>query len=209
MAFPTRSTIGTTCLMVATLVVPLLSGCAPAKVAIPDKFTEYNSMDGTFAINYPDGWDVEGTGSRSRGKAYAIFTKGPMEIRLDASFFDSLASGSGTGQQIVGEMAGVDGGFNMLPEEMIQEKNLSWFEEHFEKFEDKEQELVKIPLGKACLNEFSGQKDWLKVKGMRASIMARDRTVSFHAYCPASKWDDFGPIFRKMFDELKMGKEPR
>lgn len=195
------------CLLIAFLFVPLLSGCSPSAVAIPDKFTEYNSKDGTFAINYPEGWDAEGSGSRSRGNAYAKFTKGSSEIRMDASFFDSLASGGGMGQQLVGKMGGVDSAIDLPPEQMIQEKNRSWFEEEFVGYEEKEGESVRVPLGKAYLSEFSGKKGFTKVKGIRAAIMARDRTVSFHAYCAESQWEDFGPIYRKMFDELKAGVE--
>ncbi len=193
--------------MAVALLGTLLPGCAPAKIPVPDSFTEYNSQDGTFAINYPEGWDAEGTGNRSRGLAYAIFRKGPMEIRLDASFFDSLASGGGMGQALVGKVGGVEEAALLPPEQMIQEKNLAWFEEEFKDFKEDAGELVRIPLGAAYISEFSGQKGWLKVKGIRAAIMGRDRSISFHAYCPASKWENFGPIYRKMFDELKAGVE--
>lgn len=208
MAFRPLSSIGTFCLLVATLVILPLTGCAPAKVEIPDKFVEYNLKDGTAAINYPEGWDAEGTGNRSRGMAYAIFRQGDMEIRLDASFSDSLASEGGMAQAMIGKMGGVESAIDLPPEQMIQEKNRAWFEEKFKKYEEDEGELIRIPLGNAYVSDFSGQKGWLKIKGMRAAIMARDRSVSFHAFCPASKWKDFGPIYRKMFEELKPGVQP-
>ena len=207
MVFRTPSSIGTFFLLVATLVIPTISGCSPTAVTVevPDKFTEYNLKDGTAAINYPDGWDAKGNGSRSRGMAYALFTKGDWEIRLDASFADSLASGGGMAQGMIGEMGGVEEAMLLPPEQMIQEKNRAWFEEKFRDYEEEEGELIRIPLGNSYVSEFSGQKGWVKVKGIRAAIMARDRSVSFHAYCPASKWEDFGPIYRKMFEELKPG----
>jgi hypothetical protein len=192
-------------LFVSLVILPIV-GCAPAaKVEVPTEFTEYNLKDGTAAINYPTGWEAEGTGSRSRGRAYATFRQGDYEIRLDASFADSLASGGGAAQAMIGKMGGVDAPELLPPEEMIQKKNLSWFEEQFKAYEEDEGELIRIPLGNAFVNNFSGQRNWLKIKGMRAAIMARDRSVSFHAFCPASKWETFGPIFRKMFEELKPG----
>ena len=204
MAFPTRFSIEKQCLLIALLASPIICGCGPATIKVPDKFTEYNSQDGTFAINYPEGWDAEGTGSRSRGMAYAIFSKGDMEIRLDASFFDSLAAGGQAGQMIVG---GEEAFKQLPPEQMIQEKHLEWFEENFEKYEEDAGESLRIPLGASYVNEFSAQKGWIKVKGMRATTMGRDRSVTFHAFCPASKWKDFRPVFRKMFEELKAGVE--
>ena len=174
-------------------------GCGPgAPVEVPQSFKNWNSPDGTFALEYPEGWEADGKGNRSRGIAWALFTKRALRVRLDASFADSL----GVGAQ------GMNGDFEVMPlEEALQKKYRSHFEERFRDFDEDEGEAKRFNLGPGFINKFSGKDGSIKTKGIRATIVARDRSVFFEAHCPESQWEDFEPVFERMLDGIKPGVE--
>ena len=189
--------LGMTFLVTALFVSTV--GCGPGEpVAVPKSYENWNSPDGTFTLEYPKGWDAEGNGNRSRGIAWALFTKRALRVRLDASFADSL----GVGAQ------GMNEDFEIMPlEEALQKKYRSHFEERFRGFEEDEGESKRLQLGPAFINKFSGKAGGIKTKGIRATIIANDRTVYFEAHCPESQWEDFEPVFEKMLDGVKRGVE--
>ena len=71
-------------------VIIVAIGCQPAEVAIPDSYEHWNSKEGTFALEYPSGWESKGNGNKSNGIAWAEFTDGPARIRIDATFQDAI-----------------------------------------------------------------------------------------------------------------------
>lgn len=191
-------------LLISCFVVPTIVGCGSARVQVPEAFAKWNSKDGTFAMEYPENWDADGNGSRSRGIAWALFNDGPVRVRIDVSFADSLAIG---GQASRSNQFGDEFIEPVPPEDIIQEKHRSWFEENFSDFEEDEGESKRLQLGGARINRFSGKNGMVKTKGIRATIMTNDRSVSYVAQCPASYWEDFEPVFVRMLDGMSRGTE--
>src|SRR5687767_3288274 len=80
--------------------VSLLSGCGSSPIAAPTTYATYNSPGGTFALEYPDGWEADGGGKR--GLEWAKFKSSPAEIRVDTGVTGSLM-GDIAGSRTAGE----------------------------------------------------------------------------------------------------------
>lgn len=196
-------------LFVGTIILP---GCLPAGVETPETFSQWNSRDGSFALDYPEGWTKNGGGSRSSGLAWAEFSKGSYNVRIDANFADSMkaeAFGSGGG---VG--AGLLGGNDediiievQTPEGAVQAFWKSSYEEKYTEYVEEPAESFRTKLGPTIMNKFSAKSGFAKIKGIRATTLSNDRSVTFFATCPEKKWEAFGPIYEEMLRGLKLGKE--
>ena len=125
-----------TALFSAIFLCAVLSGCgAPAKVEVPKSYVEYNSPDGVFALDYPEGWTADGNGNRTRGTAYANIKQPPIEIRIDATLGYELRAGmllAGGGDE-----NSTEDPLNLTKEGVIHD---SWRPDYEEKFGDYEEE---------------------------------------------------------------------
>ena len=183
-----------------------VAGCSgPAKVAVPKDYVEYNSPDGVFALDYPEGWEAEGNGNRTRGNAYANITQPPIEIRIEATLGFELRAGlllAGGGDE-----NSTEDPLSLTKEGVIHD---SWRPEYEEKFDDYEEEpgySKRFRLGPARVNKFSAKRGYTKVKGIRATFSLLDRMLTFEATCPASQWPEFEPVFEKMLESFRRGVE--
>ena len=185
----------------------LVAGCQPATVAVPDQFERWNSNDGSFAIEYPAGWEAKGSGNKSRGTAYARFENGAVKIRIDASFQDA----------VLGDLADMGGGTMLGDEEMDFTENreqkihkfwLKHYQDKYNKFvEDEEGVASRVKLGANFTTRFSAVDGFAKLKGIRSTITSRDRGVTFFASCPEHQWKDFEPVFQRMLESMTLGVE--
>ena len=183
-----------------------VGGCMPpAEVAVPQNYVEYNSPDGVFALDYPEGWEAEGNGNRTRGTAYANITQPPIKIRIDATLGFELKAGmllAGGGDE-----TSTEGPLNLTKEGVIHD---SWRPEYEEKYSGYEEEpgySTRFKLGPARVNKFSGKQGYTKIKGIRATFSLLDRMLSFEATCPESQWPKFEPVFEKMLESFHRGVE--
>lgn len=184
-----------------------LSGCgAPPIVSVPAAYDNWNSPDGTFALNYPAGWEAKGNGNRSRGIAWAECKEGLHKVRIDASFADV----------VIGDIANFGGGAalgleqpseELTPEAIVQAKKIAKYEEKFKDYVEQPGSSLNVTLGPTYYNEFSAVDGFTKISGIRSTTMARDRCVTFLAHCPAAQWDEFKPVFLKMLEEMESGAE--
>ena len=178
---------------------------APAEVAVPQNYVEYNSPDGVFALDYPEGWKAEGNGNRTRGTAYANITQAPIDIRIDATLGFELKAGmllAGGGDE-----NSTEDPLSLTKEGVIHD---SWRPEYEEKYGEYEEEpgySTRFKLGPARVNKFSGKRGYTKIKGIRATFSLLDRMLSFEATCPESQWAKFEPVFEKMLESFRRGVE--
>ena len=184
-------------LLIAGVLV-LSSGCAPEMVSSPESYANFNSREGTFAMEYPEGWTADGNGNRSRGVAWAKFEKGPIEIRIDASFTDSLGGDIPTDNDTPDELK---------PEALLQQHYLEYYQDKFSGYSQDEGETIRTSLGPTRMNKFTGSQGFSKIKGIRASIMGHDRGVTFLAHCPENQWETFEPVFDRMLRSMKVGRQ--
>lgn len=194
-------------LSVLVLAFFLLAGCAP-EVKVPEKFTHWNSKDGSFALNYPEGWDSVGGGSRSSGLAWAEFKSGGYKVRIDANFNDSMKADAYNSSPMGSAM--LDG--KHAPEFDSAEAAIQAFwkehyEEEYSEYKEQKGEAFRTKLGATVMNRFSAKSGMTKIIGIRATTLSNDRSITFFAYCPGNKWKTFLPIYEKMLKEMTLGKE--
>jgi len=175
-------------------------GCQQ-KVAVPDKYANYNCKDGSFAIDYPALFERKGGVNKNQGSAWAKFEKGGISIRVDSSFM----------QSVLGDIMGNSGDTSQMsdderPEAQLHEFNREYYTEEYRDFEEEPGETKRLPLGMTRITVFTATDGFGKIKGIRSTTCQRDKGVTFRAYCPESQWDDFKPVFEKMLDSLKRGK---
>jgi len=181
-------------------------GCfGPGEVEIPENYVEYNSPDGVFALDYPEGWDAKGNGNRSRGNAYAKINQPPIEILIEAKLGYELRAGALLAAG--GDENSTEGLGGLTKQGVIHD---SWRPDYEKKFGDYEEEpgiSKRCKLGPGRINKFSGKRGFTKIKGVRATYLLLDRILTFEATCPDSQWPKFEPVFEKMMDSFRRGVE--
>src|SRR5262245_23808360 len=81
------------CLIALVSGMVAAAGCGSAPVAAPTAYSAYNSKNGTFACEYPEGWQESGGGGR--GPEWAKFESGAALVRV----------GTGVAGSLIGEVA--------------------------------------------------------------------------------------------------------
>lgn len=193
-------------LIAAFFLCASFTGCSgPTEVEVPQKYVEYNSPDGVFALDYPEGWNAEGNGNRSRGDAWANITQPPIEIRIEATMGYELKAGvllAAGGDENSTE------GVNLTKQGVIHDH---WRPSYIEKYSGYEEEPGVSKkfnnFGPARINEFSGKRGYTKIEGVRATFLLLDRILSFEATCPQSQSEKFKPVFEKMMESFRRGRE--
>ena len=189
------------------MVVFALMGCNTAKVEIPDSYEQWNSKDGSFALDFPAGWMSKGNGNNSSGIAWAEFTEAGARIRIDALFGDAikgdLANMSG-GLVMVDEE---DADFDMTREEIVHKHGKEYYEDKYQGYAEEDGVSMRIKLGPAYISGFAAQEGFSQIKGIRATVTTTNRGVTFFASCPANQWDEFKPVFIHCLKSMKRGVE--
>ncbi len=180
--------------------VAIVAGCGSAPVAAPAEYADYNSPGGTFACEYPKGWESEGGGKR--GLEWAKFKSGPAEIKMDAGVAGSLMGGDGGGflpEDTPPELEPVHGVHEMAKRSAEQEfsgyKEVSEIEE------------IEVALGPARRSEFTASSTFGSgLHGYRATALGKDKAVYVYCVCPESDWKTLQPAFEKVLTSLRRGQ---
>jgi hypothetical protein len=187
----------------------VLTGCSEP-VNAPTSYKQWNAKDGTFAIEYPEGWNADGGGKS--GIQWAEFKKGSCVVKVDTDTSTSIVAdiaGSAT--------AALDGGEPIDPELAKElapaEKAHNWVKENkpayldeFSNYKEEESQIVKAPLGEGRKSAFTASKGMgQKIKGYRATFSTNDRGIIIFAYCPEKNWATLQPAYDKMLDSLALG----
>jgi hypothetical protein len=179
-------------------------GCGSGPVPAPTAYAEFNSEPGTFACDYPEGWEAKGGGAH--GIEWAKFTSGPAEIRIDAG---KNASMLGDIASSAAKMDGVE-----TPEEApVLQVHLAYSEDIEESFSGYKEvgavEEIDIQLGPARRNEFTAKSSFgTGLHGYRATALTRDKGVFVTCVCPESDWKTLQPAFDHVLLSLKRGTAP-
>jgi hypothetical protein len=170
-------------------------------VPAPTAYTAFNSKPGTFACEYPEGWQAEGGGKR--GLEWAKFTSGPAEIRID----------TGVGASLIGDIASsaakMDG--EETPEEApILQVHVAYAEDFEKDYKGYKEvtpvEEIDTQLGPTARNEFTAQSTFgSNLHGYRATGLTRDKGVFVTCVCPESDWKTLQPAFDHVLKSMKRG----
>jgi len=197
-----RRVVGSLILVVCGLIY--FVGCGSAPVAAPTSYASYNSPGGTFALEYPEGWQANGGGKR--GLEWAKITSGPTGIHLDTGVAASLMG------DIAGSLSGSDG--QELPPELepIHEVHMAGLEAAQKEYsgykEVGEPAVLDVRLGPARTSEFTASTTFGGgLHGYRTTILGHDKSVHVVCFCPESDWKTLQPAFDHVLSTLKRGQE--
>ena len=178
----------------------VLDGCGSGPVKAPTAFADYNSKKGTFACQYPEGWESDGGGGR--GPEWAKFKSGPAEIRIN----------TGVTGSIMGELGSAGGGDEPVPPELepVHEIHMSRVEEAEKEYggykEQGEPQVLEVSLGPARRSEFTAATTFGSgLHGYRATILGHDRDLTVYCVCPETDWKALQPAFDHLLGSLKRG----
>lgn len=179
----------------------MLCGCGSAPINAPTAYTQYNHKDGTFAFDYPEGWEADGGGKN--GPSWATIKSGPAEIRVTADLAGSL----------VGDIAGSLGGGSDAPIAELEpvakvhemgkedaEKALSGYEEVGDP------QVLDVRLGPARKSEFTASSTFGSgLHGYRTTVLGHDKRVVVFCTCPESDWPALQGAYDHMLSSLIRG----
>jgi len=190
-------------LFVAAIGLAMVAGCGSEPVSAPTTYAAYNSPGGTFALEYPDGWEADGGGKR--GLEWAKFTSGPAQIRVDTGVAGSL----------MGDIAGTLGGSEegaMTPElEPVHDVHLAGLEAAEKEYsgyqEVGEPAVLDVRLGPARRSEFTASSTFGGgLHGYRVTMLGHDKSVHVACVCPESDWNTLQPAFDQVLSTFRRGQ---
>jgi hypothetical protein len=178
-----------------------ISGCSEPAV-VPNAYQIYNHKDGSFKIEYPQGWKVE-SGGKGR-LARAKFTSGDAFISVSMDLVGSL---KGDIAQSMGVMAGgTEGGANRPPVAEVHESEKKGFEED-EGVTEKAPVAVNTGFGEGRKSEYTGSKTLGgDIHGYRATALGRDLEIRVICECSEDQWNALKPIFDKVIESVSKGR---
>jgi hypothetical protein len=195
------------CLVWAVLMLVAFAGCG-APVKVPTSYTKWQPEGGEFfSLEYPEGWVAEGGGKN--GIQWAKFKKGGCLIKCNTDVSTSLI---GDIAQSANTALGGDEG---LSEEELEERapvaqahalNAAKPKDDYSKYkEEKEATTLKSGLGDARKSVFTGTVGGRRVKGYRATFLARDRGVTVFCHCSEKDFAKMQPAFDKVLESVSRG----
>jgi hypothetical protein len=193
----------------ACIAVPLLicfaglTGCGSAPATAPTAYTAYNSKEGTFACEYPEGWNADGGGGR--GPEWAKFESGPALIHVSTGIAGSLMADVATARQGTVE--------EPIPPELepVHDVHVDGMEAAARDYsgykETGEPQVIEVALGPARRSEFTASTTFGSgLHGYRATVLGHDKAVTVILVCPESDWKTLQPAFDHMLGSLKRGQ---
>jgi hypothetical protein len=201
--FETASCVAAAGFIIAMGAMLSASGCGSAPAAAPTAYGEYNSPGGTFACEYPDGWQADGGGKR--GLEWAKFKSGSSEIRVDTGVAGSLMG------DIAGTLGGKTGEEELGPEfEPVHDVHIAgqdWAEKEYSGYKEVgEPAVLDVRVGPARSSEFTASSTFGSgLHGYRATMLGNDKAVTVICVCPESDWKTLQPAFDHVLSTFKRG----
>jgi hypothetical protein len=179
-----------------------VTGCSSAPAVVPTTFSTYNSKDGTFACDAPDGWDIQGGGKQ--GPVWAKFTSGPAIIDIKGDVSGSL----------MGDIHGTLGGGNqaILPQDepvhKVHVADLEMAAKEYDGYTETPTSpaVIESRLGPARLSEFTAKSGFgTALHGYRVTILGHDKRVVVYCVAPETDWQALKPTFDRVLASMERG----
>ena len=176
-------------------------------VSAPTSYATWNATDGTFRIQYPDGWIAKGGGRR--GVQWARFESGPATIRVDVGIVGSLLADiarSGGGVGGIGGVGGVEVDPDTTPVAMVHQDRIVVVAEDFSGYSEEPAETVDSKLGDVRRGQFTARESFGgTMRGYHATALSRDRRITILCWCPESNWETLRPAFATVIESVARG----
>ena len=187
------------------------TGCGGGDVAAPTSFSEYNAANGDFAVEFPGGWDSNGHGKQNH---FFEAKQGGASVTVKSSLAGSLMgdmADSGNSMMMGGDTTGMDEEFleDLSAEAQVHQMGQEAMADQFgDEYSEGDAEKITPSLGEGRMSEFTGTVGFgQEVSGIRATVLARDKSVSVLCYCSTSNYEALKPAFQQVIDSLKLGEE--
>ena len=179
------------------LIVASVVGCGAPPVAAPTSYASYNSKAGTFACEYPEGWELKDGGMR--GPEWATFTAGSALIRMSADVSGSLMAGDNP--------VGADLPPTVEPVHDLHVRDQVRAEDSYAAYtEIAEPNVYDAKLGPARLSEFTATTTFGGgLHGYRVTMLGHNKRLVTYCVCPESEWATLKPAFDHVLSTLKRG----
>lgn len=183
------------------------AGCGSAPVEAPTSYETWNAKDGTFQLEYPEGWEAKGGGQR--GIQWARINEGDAEIYVNVSTTDSLIGEiAGSPADVLGDALGEEPDPELSAARAVHDQNKDRVVEDAKYKEYQEEEIGTLfnpTLGEAYRTEFTAKKGMTKVKGIRASILGHDKGVTVVMHAKPKDYEKLKPAFIRILEGMKPG----
>ena len=180
----------------------LLAGCGGGPIVIPDSYAVYNSKDGTFQCEYPEGWEAKGGGKN--GPVWAKFSSGGALVHVKASLVGSLANDAMGGTSLDSDLA--------APQfEPVHFIHVAFAEDAQREFDQYTEVaggpvVLKCSLGPARVSEFTAATSFgSQLHGYRATMLGHDKSVTVYCTCPEDDWKTAQPIYQAILATFARG----
>lgn len=190
--------IGCGCLL-AGAVLMASAGCG--SVAAPATFAKYQAKDGSFDVEYPEGWTAEGGG---KGHYWAKFTQGSVTIRVGTDVSGSLLND-------IASAGGATMGEEEIPEELepialVHQQGLEAVQIDRPKYTEQAPVTVNAPMGEGRRSEFADTTSFGgKLAGYRATFLSNDRRITVSCECKAGNLEVLRPAFERVILSVAPG----
>ena len=178
-------------------------GCGGGTVQIPTSYATYQAKDGSFDVDYPEGWEAKGGGKRSGTPVWAKFSSGPALIHFKASSTNIMANASMTGRS-----ADANAVPTLAPVHLLHVDAAEQAKEEYDGYTEVAggPAVMNCVLGPARSSEFTYKTSFgSAMHGYRVSIMGYDRGITVFCTCPESDWNAVMPVFDKVLASLVRG----
>jgi len=172
------------------------SSSAAKAPAEPQQYVAYQSEDGGFGADAPEGWETKGAGGTGGLPPWARFKDGTASISIKANLAGTVMS----------DMFGATqdgGGIGEIPEDQTPIAKLHEFQRerialNFSdgSYEEQPGNNIKIPYGEVRISEFTASEGFgSSVRGYRMTMSSVKWQFNVVAKCPKRKWEQYQPIF--------------
>lgn len=188
--------------LVVFVAISCLGGCGPAPMTTPKTFTLYNSPDGTFACEHPDGW--EAAGNAKRQVIWAKFTSGDAKIDVRAT-----ASGSLLADAMGGRHADPELPMELHPVHLVHEDGIGAFQADLPNYKELPGSPIELDcaLGPARLSEFTATTSFgAAMHGYRVTVLGHKKGVNVTCLCREGDWQALKPAFDHALSTLRRGE---
>jgi hypothetical protein len=194
--------------VIAPTALFLAAGCGEP-IKVPTSYAKWTPESAIFHIDYPEGWEADGSGKNQR--QWAEFKKSGCAIKCETNVTQSLIGDIGKSLNTLG------GGDEGLSQEEIEELAPAAQAHAFAKKADAvgkdygsyKEEKEAIPFqagtGDARKSVFTGSLMGRSVKGYRATLLTRDYGITVYCHCSAKDWEKMQPAFDKVLESVRSG----